>query len=228
MRPMKVFAAALATAFVAGCFTVKESVFPEVPMVAAASTNLTLTVRGFETVFVEKVPLFAYQTVYQPGYYGRHHYHPGHFETVPVVDYIDENRESLEFRDQANDRLESAGFVLKANPADYIVEVKFTGPFEVEDDSASMRALLFFGSIMTFDRGSAEWRARLKIYDNRTGRLLFTRDYTENYSVTIFSPIPLFGPCGAYRTNANHMQSWCLTALTDKVTSEAAAFLNTL
>ena len=212
----------------AGCFTVSESQYPSYPLtrLPGAETNMvSVVLRGFETTFIDTIPIHSYQTVYVSGHYGRHHYHPGHFETVSSTTYVEQARNSTQFAEQATDRMEAAGFSLSANPADYIVEARFEGPYSGEQDPGGWRALMWLGSLFTYDKDADTWKAKLKIYDNRTGRLIFTRDYQEEYMASCFSPIPLFGPMCYERTEKNYMQAWCLMALTDRITSEASALI---
>lgn len=211
----------------AGCFTVSETDYPQYPMTALPETvtNTTVVLRGFETTFIDTIPVRSYQSVYVSGHYGRRHYHPGHFETVETTTYVEQARESTQFVEQATDRMEAAGFNLSANPADYIVEARFDGPYSGEKDPGAWRALLWLCTVFTADKDADTWKAKLKIYDNHTGKLIFTRDYQQEYEAACFSLIPIFGPMCYERTQKNYMQAWCLMALTDKITSEASAFL---
>ena len=222
------FSFLLSLAFLAGCFTVSETEYPTYPMTALpeVATNATVVLRGFETTFIDTIPVRSYQTVYVPGHYGRRHYHHGHYSTVATTTYVEQARESTQFVEQAMDRMEAAGFNVSANPADYIVEVRFDGPYSGENDPGAWRPLLWIGTLLTADKDADTWKAKLKIYDNRTGKLLFTRDYQQEYAVACFSPIPFFGPMCYDRTETNYMKAWCLTALTDPLTSEASAFIS--
>ena len=212
---------------VAGCFTVSETEYPAYPLTACPETvtNATVALRGFDAVFVDTVPIRGYQSVYVPGYVGRRHFHPGHYETVSSTMYVEQAHSTSRFLEQAVERMETAGFNVKANPADYIVEARFDGPYSGEHDPGAWRALLWLGTVFTADRAADVWNAKLKIYDNRTGRLLFVRDYRQEHLAACFSPIPIFGPMCYERTERNYAQAWCLSALTDRLTSEASAFI---
>ena len=211
----------------AGCFTVKETERVVEPMSALpnSATNSTVVLKGFEATLTEYVRVYSHDLVYVPGYYGRRYYHPGWVQPVVTATDVPQLRATDVFLEQARDRFEMAGFNLKANPADYIVEVRFTGPMEKDTSDEGLRALWWLCTLLTSDCDSATWSARLKIYDNRTGALLFSRDYSQRYEVTMWSPIPLFGPASYDRTDSGYMQCWCLGALTDRVTAEASAFI---
>ena len=199
-------------------------------MTAADSspTNCTVVLRGFEATLTESIPIQSYETRYVPGYHGRRHYYHGYYETVPVTTYVSRLYDTDVFRRLATDRMESAGFVLKVDPADYIVEADFTGPSDAWENAAAWRTVRLFCTIFTSDRDAVIYGAKLKIYDNRTGRLIFVRDYTQVYDVTMFSPIPVFGPLLYDRTGGDRMKCWCLSALTERVTADASAYLATV
>ena len=212
-------AAALA---LAGCFTVSETQYPETAL-SAFTGERSVAVTGFEATIVQYVTVYGEDVVYVPGYYGRHrHYHPGYYRTVQTSTAVPQARQTDTFLEQAKDRLEESGFNLKASPADYVVDVKFSGP---QASSAGIRALWWLLSAFTCDNAKQTWTAKLKIRDNRTGKLVFSRVYSQEYEATCFSPIPLFGPAFHEETGPVYMQCWCLHALTDRATADASAFL---
>lgn len=230
VRRLACIAAALSLVFLAGCFTVSESEYPTSPMspIPTSATNCTLVVRGFEATVTEYMRVYNYDTVYVPGYFGRRHYHPGGFQTVMRTTDIPQIKPTDVFFEQAKERFEAAGFNLNVNPADYIVEVKFSGPLRSEDSEDAKRVLLWLCTVFTADMDSDTWSAKLKIYDNHTGRLVFSQDYAQEYNVAMWSPIPLLGPLSYDKTDYGYAQSWCLTALTERVTADASAFLANL
>ena len=80
-------------------------------------------------------------------------------------------------------------------------------------------------SILSADYSVQTWTAKVKGYDNKTGKLVFHRDYSQRYEVAVWGPLPLLSPAGASKNTAKAMQSWCLTALTDRTTADVTAFL---
>lgn len=225
--PLSAAVAVFGSVILAGCFTVRETEFPATAMCAPVTNAVgrTVAVRGFEAQLTEYMTVYGYDTVYVPGHYGRRHYHPGHYETMRTQTSVPRVYATDIFLNQARDRFEESGFVIEAPTPDYVVEVKFSGPQEGE---IGYRALWLVLSAFTVDSAEQTWGAKLKIHDNRTGRLLFSRDYAETYRATGFSPIPLFGIACYERTDDNYMQCWCLRALTDRVTADASAFLSAL
>ena len=219
-------AVTLFAALVSGCFTLDETQYPSVQMspLAANVTNRTVTVRGFEATITETILVTGYETVFIPGGYGRHHYHPGGYETVRTTTEIPQSRQTDMFLERAKNLLEESGFNLMSGTPDFIVEAKFSGPVSEANDDA-VRLLWWLGTAFTCDSYGQAWRAKLKIYDNRTGKLVFHHDYEQRYDATMFSPIPLFGIASYDKTEPNYIQSWCLTALTDRIAADASAIL---
>ena len=205
----------------AGCFTVSQSPYPETAMTAFTGER-SVAVTGFEATVVHYVTMYGEEMVYVPGHYGRHHYRPGYYHTVQTATNVPQAQQTDAFLEQAKDRLEESGFNLKASPADYVVDVKFSGP---QTSSPGVRALWWLFSAFMCDNANQTWTAKLKIHDNRTGKLLFSRVYSQEYEATCFSPIPLFGPACHEETSPVYMQCWCLQALTDRATADASAFL---
>ena len=217
--------AALA-AFVSGCFTFNTSELPSTrhtPLPNGA-TNVTATVRGFEAVLTEYVPIVGYSTVYVPGHVGRHHVHPGYYETVQTSTYVPQTRPDETFKARAVNVLEECGFITRSATPDFVIDVAFSG-FAKTDSEISAEVAWVLLSAFTCDYDAQTWGAKLKIYDNKTGRLVFHHGYVQRYETNVFSPIPLFGIAGCAETTSNYMQSWCLTALTERAMADATAFL---
>ena len=76
------------------------------------------------------------------------------------------------------------------------------------------------------DYSAASWTAKLRIRDNRTGRLAFHGDYVQRYETKVFGLIPLFGISSCDETSYSYMQGWCLSALTDRAVADSTAFLS--
>ena len=218
------WASGAALALLTGCFTVSESDYPATVMTGAGEgADISVKVDGFEAELVEYVTSYGYETLYTGGWYGRHgRYHPGYLTVVPTSYTVPEAFATDMFKVRATDRLEAAGFITKAPTPDYLVEVRFDGP---AGGSFGMRMLWLLGTIFTCDDATVAWSAKLKVYDNRTGKVVLAQDYVQDYHVRGFSPIPIFGPAAYDGTSSNNMEVWCLSALTDRVTADVSAFL---
>ena len=219
---MKRIVLAAALAACAGCFTLYETEYPSVQMSAAGEREISVQLAGFEATVTTYVPVYGYTTYYNYGHpYRRGYWGPS---TIATETYMPQTQTTPFFRDRATEALETSGFNLKSDKPDYRVEVKFGGPL-VTDEDRVIEAAWTLLSGLTADYGVQAWTAKLKIYDVATGKLLMHYDYTERYQAVVWGPIPLFSPSGSDKTSANAIQSWCLTALTDRAMSDATAFL---
>lgn len=227
MNRLKMFVIAVASATaISGCFTLKETAYPQTDTaVVPDGKNLSVQLRGFRTVVTDYAPVHGYDMVWVGGRpYGRYGWSPGYYQTVMSTSYVPQIRESDIFAQRAKTLAESTGFITMAERPDYIVEATFSGPF-ITMNETGVRALWMLLSLFSADYMTQTWSAHLKIYDNSTGKLVFNREYSQRYEVAVWGPIPFLSPAGAEKNTYNAIQSWCLTALTDKVMSETAAFL---
>ena len=216
---------ALAAACLSGCWTFNETPFPELQATAAPDgTNVTVAVTGFAANVTEYVAVSDYRTIYVSGYYGRHYYRPGYFETVPSVSYIPQMRATDAFQRRAKDEFEKAGFSVGAAVPQWSVDVEFAGPVVTTSDSMKELAWLVC-TVFFCDYSTATWTAKLRVRDNRTGRLAFHRDYVQRYETNSFGLIPIFGISSCPNTSMSYIQTWCLGALTDQAVADASAFL---
>lgn len=223
---MKNVAFALAATLLAGCFTLKETPYPQTTMTALEKgKELSVLLKGFRAFVTEYVSVYGYDTVWIDGYpRGPHGWVPGHYRTVASSTYVPQMSESEVFLQRARTLAESAGFTTMAQQPDYIVETTFGGPF-VTDSERSVEALWTILSLLSGDYSVQTWTAKLKVYDNNTGKLVFHHDYSQRYEVTVWGPLPILSPAGSSKSTFNAVQSWCLTALTDQVMADVAAFL---
>ena len=207
-----------------GCWTFSETAYPVVQTSAATEGAKSVNLVGFEALLTEWEAVHGYRTVYVPGCYGRRHFHPGHIETQQTVDYVPLHRSTDMFLRRAQDSFEKAGFALAPTTSDYTVDLRFEGPFVGSNDALKKLAWNVF-TVFFCDWGSTQWMAKLRIRETKTGRLVFHHDYVQPYETGVFGLIPLFGPASCDATDAAHMQSWCLAALTDRACADATAFI---
>jgi hypothetical protein len=209
----------------AGCWTFNETPYPEVEIhESPAGTNLTVAVTGFAATLTDYATVHEFHTVYVPGYVGRRYCRPGYFETVPTVAYVPQARPTDMFQRRAKDEFEKAGFTVGAPVPDWTVDVEFTGPIVTTGDAAKQAAWVLC-TLFFCDYNTATWTAKLRVRDNRTGRLVFHRDYVQRYETNSFGIVPLFGISSCPNTSMSYMQSWCLGALTDMAVADAASYL---
>ena len=224
---MRKLVAAVAMAMLAGCFTVKETTFPQTTVASLPKgKDVTVKLQGFSATVMDYMAVYGYDTVWVGGHpRGRHGWTPGHYTTVASSTYIPQARTTDFFLDRATTSMETAGFTTKAQQPDYVMEVDFGGPFTT-DSERGIKALWMILSILSADYSVQTWTAKLKIYDNKTGKIVFHHDYSQRYEVAVWGPLPILSPAGSSKITTGAMQSWCLTALTDRVVADASAFLS--
>ena len=214
----------------AGFFTVRQTEKPVVQMTRAPEgRDVKVALSGFAALLTEYIPNYGYETVYvDHGWRGRHGrrggWYGGHFETATSETLIPQTRANDAFLLRAQSILEENGFLLRAAPSDYTVDVTFAGPFVSSSETAAEWAWMLC-SVLTTEYSVQTWTAKLKVYDNKTGRVIFHEDYSQTYEDLVFSPLFFIGLSGYTENTYNYMQSWCLTALTDRAMASATAFL---
>ena len=223
---MKRTVSAVAAALLAGCFTIKETAYPQSSVASLPEDkSVTVKMQGFAATVMDYMAVYGYDTVWVGGRpRGRYGWTSGHYSTVTSSTYVPHVRNTDFFLERANTSMETAGFATKAQQPDYIVNVDFSGPI-VTDSERMEEAGWMILSIFTANYSVQTWTAKLKIYDNKTGKVVFHRDYSQRYEVAVWGPLPILSPSGSSKNTANAMQSWCLTALTDRAVSDAAAYL---
>ena len=214
----------------AGCFTVRQTEMPVSQMTRAPEgRDVKVALSGFAALLTEYIPVYGYETVYvDRGWHGRRGrrggWYGGHFETATTETLIPQTRANEAFRMRAQSILEENGFLLRATPSDYTVDVTFEGPFVSSSETAAEWAWMLC-SVLTTEYSVQTWTAKLKVYDNKTGRVIFHEDYSQKYEDLVFSPLFFIGLSGYTENTYNYMQNWCLTALTDRAMAAATAFL---
>jgi hypothetical protein len=228
MRKTTVIASAL---LLAGCFTIRQTEMPVSQMTRAPEgRDVKVALSGFSAILTEYIPVYGYETVYvdhgwhdrgprrRGGWYG------GHYEMATTETLIPQTRSNEAYRLRAQATLEENGFLLRATPSDYTVDVTFAGPFVSSSETAAEWAWMLC-SILTTEYSVQTWTAKLKVYDNKTGRVIFHEDYSQKYEDLVFSPLFFVGLAGYTENTFGYMQNWCLTALTDRAMASATAFL---
>ncbi len=216
----------------AGCFTCSETARPNVNMTdAPANKDIKVAVSGFNASITEYIPIYGYETYFvDRGVYrgrnGRYRSGGSSIHTSTSTTLVPQTRADTAFVERAQSLMEESGFILRAPSPEYTVDVKFAGP-NVSAGETCATVAWFLLTATTTEYSTETWNAKLKIYDNRTGRVIFHRDYEQKYENYVFSPLLFIGLAGNDRGGHNFIQSWCLTALTDRAIADATAFLST-
>ena len=218
---------ALPLVLAAGCFTLSQSEYPKTELSPVAGVKVQL--EGFQTTVVDYTSVYSTSMFVAPGpgWHGPHHRpHPGgpYVGTYTTETYVPTLRNSDVFLQRAMSNLEKAGCILRAAPAKYTVAGTFGGPVAAE--SAAFKSLgVFLGSLLSARFEMLTYSAEVKIYDTASGQLLFSRVYSQDYHASGWSPLPIFGIMDFEKVQASYMKSWCLAALTDRITADVTAWL---
>ena len=218
-------------AVLSGCWTFREAAHPEVVIAALPSgKDMRVQLAGFDATVTTYEAAYGYTTVtgFAPGYYDRHgHYRGGGFGTATysTTEYIPRTEVTSVYRDRATDALERAGCVLQTKDPQYRVEVRFEGPYSESGDGWATAGWIIC-TIFTADYGAADWSAKLKIHDMKTGKMIHEKDFMERDEAVVWGPIPIFSPACSSRNSTSVMTDICLTALTDRTVAEAVSFLS--
>ena len=223
----KWFALAL-PALAAGCFTLSQSEYPKTELTSVAG-DVKLQVEGFQASVIDYTPVYSTSTYVasDPIWYGpyrRPRYGGPYIGTYTTETYVPTMRSTDVFLQRAMSNLEKAGCILRASPAKYTVVGTFGGP--VAGEMAGLKsASVFLLSLFSARFEMLTYTAEVKVYDTASGRLVFSSSYAQDYYASGWSPIPLFGIMDFEKVQGEFMRSWCLTALTDRITADVTAFL---
>ena len=216
----------LPLAFLAGCFTLSQSEYPQVAM-TTVTNGIKLQVEGFQASVIDYTPMYSTSTyVVDPAWHGPYR-RPGPYVGAYTTEtYVPTVRNTDVFLQRAKSNLEKAGCILRAQPAKYTGAGSFAGPFSKDmSDFKSVGVFLF--SLLSARFEMLTYSAEVKVYDVSSGKLVFNRSYTQDYYASGWSPIPLFGIMDFEKVQGEYIKSWCLTALTDRISADVTAWLTT-
>lgn len=214
----------------AGCWTVRETDFPEVASGKLSSgSEIRVQLAGFDATVTSYLPVYGYATVSTwdnswYGWHGRRHYGGFRTETVSTTDFVPQVARTSAYRDRAADALEKGGCILQAAEPKYRIEVRFDGPFGEDGDGWAKFGWMVC-TIFTANYDAQTWTAKLKIHDCTSGKLLYEKDFSQHYEAVVWGPIPIFSPGSSEKTSNGYMQHFCLSALTDRAVADALAYL---
>ena len=226
---IRLFDYSIISLVLSGCWTVSEAEHPAVPMTALpAGKELHVQVAGFDATFTSYDTAYSYSTAtgWSGPWYGRRGWYGGglHSTTYSTTSFSPRPERTSVFRDRAADALERAGCILKTKDPQYQIDVRFVGPYSEDGDGWATFGWVVC-TLFTADYGAANWNAKLRIHDLKSGKLVYAKDFVERDEAVVWGPIPFFSPSGSDRTSGSVMKSICLTALTDKAVAEALSFL---
>ena len=221
----KIALVGLLSAALAGCWTVSETEFPQVE-VKQAPVGKTV-----------KVKLANYRTgVYN---YALVEGHEAMSNSCAQASNEEAKRQQAEYVDRtmswglqnsASGRLvsrsiaelERKGYKIDRETPDYIIELKFANGSE---DHVLRQIGYLICTLFTCEKNESNWKATLTVYDSTHTKALYTKDYEQDYEVTVWGPIPVASPACSRKISDHAGHSWALTALSDRALADATAFI---
>ena len=120
--------------------------------------------------------------------------------------------------------LERKGYTIKHLNPKYAIALTFEG-LSPRDYTVLKQLGLGLCTLFTMEKEVVSWKARLRIRDQQSRKIVFEREYEQEYEVSVWGPIPVASPACHPKITENAANCWALTALADRATADAAAFL---
>lgn len=228
IRSMKTNTLLLVSAFAAvlsGCWTISETEYPVVSTTAAPSgKSVVVKLANFRTgvynyKFVEDHETM--QGAADPSTVKRE------FQQAFVdssMSWMLQSSASGSLVSRAMTELMRQGYTIDPDKAKYQIEIAFKGPVWPEHDVLRQWGY-YLCTLFTADNAKVTWSAQLQVRNAETDECLFSKDYTQEYEVMAWGPLPFLSPCFSLKTSVTHVNSWALTALTDVAIADASAFI---
>ena len=224
MKINTLLAAGSVSLLFAGCWTVSETEYPDVeaarlPAGKAASVSFS----GFEVELQKFVPVEGHEQMKTNA--------ADRVDGPCVVEngstnrfFMTRNTATRKLTDRAAVGMERKGFEIKTSNPQYVVDMKYTGPFDRDYDAFKWLGLSIC-TLFTADKNVQIWTGELKVYDRATKKAIFEKSYTNEYSVAVWGPIPIASPACHPRITCTACSSAALSALTDEAIADASKFL---
>ena len=207
-----------------GCWTVSETEFPDVEVARLpAGKTMSVAFSGFEVDLQKYVPIEGHEEMKTS---------KGDRVDGPCVKannstnqfYMTRNTVSRKMIDRASVGMERKGFDIRTMKSDYVIDMKYEGPFDRDYDAFKWIGLSLC-TIFTADKNAETWTGRLRVFDRATKKKVFEKHYTNEYSVAVWGPIPIASPACHPKITCTACSSAALTAMTDEAIADASKFL---
>ena len=208
----------------AGCWTVSEPEFPEVEVSRLpAGKTASVSLSGFGVELQKYVPVEGHEQMKT---------NSGDRVDGPCVKsssatnvfYATRNTVSSKLMDRVSIGLERKGFEIKTMKPQYVIDMKYEGPFDRDCDALKWIGLSLC-TIFTADKNVETWTGRMRVFDYAAKKQLFERHYTNECAVSVWGPIPVASPACHPRITCTACSSWALTAMTDEAIADASKFI---
>ena len=213
------------SALFAGCWTISETEYPDVE-VARLSRGKTVSVAfdGFAADVPKYWPVEGHEQMKTNA--------DDRVDGPCVRDnnstneyYMSRNTISRKLIDRASVGMERKGFDIGFHRPQYMVKMDFNGPVERDYDTFKQLGLGIC-TLLTAEKESESWTGHLQVFDCSSKKQVFERYYTNDYSVTVWGPIPVASPACHKKITPSACNSWVLTAMTDEAIADASKFLD--
>ena len=206
---------------VAGCWTVSESEYPDVEVAKLpAGKTASVSFSGFEVELQKYVPVEGHEQMKTnaddrvDGPCVKENNATNQF-------YMTRNTVTRKLIDRASVGMERKGFEIKTADPQYVVDMKYAGPFDRDYDALKWLGLSIC-TLLTADKNVETWTGQLKVYDRASKKTVFEKSYTNEYSVAVWGPIPVASPACHSKITCTACSSVALSALTDEAISDAS------
>ena len=224
MKINTLFAAVSASFLFSGCWTVSETEYPDVEVARLPAGKATsVSFSGFEVELQKYVPVEGHEQMKTnkddrvDGPCVKENNSTNQF-------YMTRNTVTRKLIDRASVGMERKGFDIKAHHPQYVVKMDFDGPVDRDYDTLKQIGLGVC-TLLTAEKEAETWAGHLQIFDYSNKKQVFERYYTNDYSVTVWGPIPVASPACHEKITPSACNSWVLTAMTDEAIADASKFL---
>lgn len=225
MKTNNLLLASSVAVLLSGCWTVSETEYPAVTTTAAPSgKSVIVKLANFRTGVYDYKMVEGHETM--QGAADKDEVEKN-FQQAYVdskMSWMLQKSASGSLSSRAMVELRRQGFIVDPDRAKYMIEVAFTGP-ELPDCDVLRMCGYYLCTLFTAENAKVTWSAKLNVRDAKTDKSLFEKDYTQEYAITTWGPLPLLSPCFSLKTSGVYVNSWALTALTDAVIADATAFI---
>ena len=205
----------------AGCWTVSETEYPDVEVTRLPSGKAaSVSFSGFEVDLQRYLPVEGHEQMKTnkddrvDGPCVKENSATNQF-------YMTRNTASRKLVDRASVGMERKGFEVKTLNSQYVIDMKYAGPFDRDYDALKWIGLSLC-TIFTADKNVQTWTGDLKVYDRATKKAIFEKSYTNEYSVAVWGPIPVASPACHSKITCTACSSTVLTAMTDEAIADAS------
>ena len=204
-----------------GCWTVSETEYPDVEVAKLpAGKAASVSFSGFEVDLQKFVPVEGHEQMKT---------NADDRVDGPCVKesnstnqfYMTRNTATRKLVDRASIGMERKGFEIKTHNPNYVVDMKYEGPFDRDYDALKWLGLSIC-TIFTADKNVETWAGHLKVYDRATKKPIFEKSYTNEYSIAVWGPIPIASPACHSRITCTACSTAALTMLTDEAIADAS------